>query len=59
MLYYLGFRPRYSIRKAMAPMLILVSWEVWKEINARVSRNHASPTTTIIIKIEDEATLWI
>jgi hypothetical protein len=37
---------------------MLVSWEVWKERNARVFHNHASTATTIITKIKEEARLW-
>jgi hypothetical protein len=36
-------------------MLMLVSWEVWEERNAKVFRNNASPSTFIIAKIKEEA----
>ena len=46
------------IKKATASVLMLVMWEVWKERNARVFRNTASPTTIIVAKIKEEAHLW-
>jgi hypothetical protein len=44
-------------RKAMAALAMLISWEVWKERNARVFRNDAS-TTMMVIEIKEEALLW-
>jgi hypothetical protein len=38
--------------KSMTSMLMLVSWEVPKERNARVFRNHNSSALTIITKIK-------
>lgn len=46
-------------RKAMTSLLMLISWEVWKERNARVIRNTAAPTMIIVDKIEEEAKLWV
>jgi hypothetical protein len=40
-----------QLRKAMATLAILISWEVWKEQNARVFRNDASTTKMVIEKI--------
>jgi hypothetical protein len=45
-------------RKALASLLMLISWEVWKERNARVFRHHISATNVIIAKIKDEARAW-
>jgi hypothetical protein len=47
-----------QLRKAMATLAILISWEVWKEQNARVFRNDASTTKMVIEKITEEALLW-
>ena len=44
--------------KGMASLLMLISWELWKERNARVFRNVSAPTTIIVEKIMNEATLW-
>lgn len=44
--------------KGMTSLLMLISWELWKERNARVFRNVSAPTTIIVEKIMDEATLW-
>lgn len=38
--------------------LMLISWELWKERNARVFRNVSSPSTILVEKIMNEATLW-
>ena len=46
------------INKAIGSVLMLVMWEIWKERNARVFRNTASPTTIISAKIKEEAHLW-
>ena len=46
-------------RKAMSPMLMLISWELWKERNARVFRNTSTPSMIIVDKILDEASLWV
>ena len=45
-------------RKAMASMLMLVSWELWKERNARVFRHVHSPSFVVLNKIKDEARSW-
>jgi hypothetical protein len=45
-------------RKALASLLMLISWEAWKERNARVFRHHHSATNAIIAKIKDEARAW-
>jgi hypothetical protein len=37
---------------------MLISWEVWKERNARVFRHHHSATNDIIAKIKNEARVW-
>ena len=38
--------------------MMLVAWEIWNERNARVFRNTAAPTTVVIAKIRDEASIW-
>ena len=44
--------------KGMASLLMLISWELWKERNARVFRNVSAPTMILVEKIMDEATMW-
>ena len=44
--------------KALASLMMLISWEVWSERNARVFRNVAVPSVVIINKIKHEASLW-
>ena len=45
-------------RKGMASLLMLISWELWKERNARVFRNVSAPLMILVEKIMDEAALW-
>jgi predicted negative regulator of RcsB-dependent stress response len=45
-------------KKAMASLAMLVSWEIWKERNARVFRNNASTLSMLVTKIKDEAVIW-
>ena len=44
--------------KGMASLLMLISWELWKERNARVFRNVSAPPMILVEKIMDEAALW-
>ena len=45
-------------RKVLASVMMLVSWEIWKERNARIFRNAATPTTIIVTRIKEEAHMW-
>lgn len=45
-------------RKALASMLMLVSWELWNERNARVFRNVATTVTMVTARIKEEARIW-
>ena len=49
---------RGHIKKAIGSVLMLVMWEIWKEQNARVFHNTASPTTIITARIKEEGHLW-
>ena len=49
---------RLGSPKALASLMMLISWEVWSERNARVFRNVAVPSVVIINKIKHEASLW-
>jgi hypothetical protein len=44
-------------RKALASLAMLISWEIWKELNERVFRNNASPVTMLVSRIKDEVTM--
>ena len=46
-------------RKGMASLLMLISWELWKERNARIFRNVSTPSMIIVDKILEEARLWV
>uniref|UniRef100_A0ACD6AK31 Uncharacterized protein n=1 Tax=Avena sativa TaxID=4498 RepID=A0ACD6AK31_AVESA len=45
-------------RKALASLTMLVSWELWKERNARVFRGHSVTVDMMVTKIKNEARLW-
>jgi hypothetical protein len=45
-------------RKAMASLAMLVSWEIWKERNARVFTNKSLPANMLLVKIREEVNLW-
>ena len=49
---------RGQSRKDMTSLAMLVTWEIWKERNARVFRNTASTANMVIDKIKEEAALW-
>jgi hypothetical protein len=42
----------------MVSLAMLISWEIWKERNARVFRNTYTTSSFIIIKIKEEIALW-
>uniref|UniRef100_A0ACD5YJN0 Uncharacterized protein n=1 Tax=Avena sativa TaxID=4498 RepID=A0ACD5YJN0_AVESA len=48
---------RGAQRKAMSSMAMLVSWEIWKERNARVSRNHSITVEMLVNKIKEEVSM--
>uniref|UniRef100_A0A8R7R329 Reverse transcriptase zinc-binding domain-containing protein n=1 Tax=Triticum urartu TaxID=4572 RepID=A0A8R7R329_TRIUA len=50
---------RAPSRSAMTSLLMLVSWEIWKERNARVFRNSATPTAVLVRNIKEEVKLWV
>ena len=49
---------RLGSPKALASLMMLISWEIWSERNARVFRNVAVPPVVIINKIKQEVSLW-
>ena len=49
---------RVGSPKALASLMMLISWEIWTERNARVFRNTAVPSMVLISKIKDEVSLW-
>ncbi|KAF8732249.1 hypothetical protein HU200_016228 [Digitaria exilis] len=48
-----------SPRKASCSLMLLVIWEIWKERNARVFRQHGRHAMEIMNSIKGEALLWI
>lgn len=49
---------RGTQRKAISSMAMLVSWEIWKERNARVFQNHVVSVEMVVNKIKEEASMW-
>ena len=41
-------------RNAMSSLLMLISWEVWNERNARIFRHVASPMAIVVSRIKKE-----
>lgn len=46
-------------RKAVASLVLLTSWEIWNERNARVFRNKFTSAQAILLKIKNEAKIWV
>jgi hypothetical protein len=49
---------RGQLRKAVASLATLISWEISKERNDWVFRNQASTTNMLLAKIKEEVALW-
>jgi hypothetical protein len=49
---------RGQLRKAVATLATLISWEISKERNDWVFRNQASTTNMLLAKIKEEVALW-
>ena len=46
-------------RKSFDSAVLLVSWRLWKERNARTFRNEASCARDLCLQIIQEAALWL
>lgn len=46
-------------KRALMPIIILVALELWKERNSRIFRSLANTLTSIMVKIKEEAYMWI
>lgn len=46
-------------RKGITSLTLLIVWEIWKERNARVFRNHGRPVGSLMSAIKGEASAWI
>ena len=44
--------------KALASLMMLISWEIWSECNVRIFRNMAAPSVVLVSKIKEELSLW-
>lgn len=45
-------------RKAIRALAMLVTWEIWKERNARVFQHHGSSALSLFTKTKAEASNW-
>ncbi|KAF8650663.1 hypothetical protein HU200_063815 [Digitaria exilis] len=45
-------------KKAVRALVMLVTWEIWKERNARIFRHHESSALLLFTKIKSEASDW-
>jgi hypothetical protein len=52
-------RLHYQPQGGVASLTLLVSWEVWNEINARVFRRKHTPSFVLLSNIKKEARLWV
>ena len=46
-------------RRAMASLIMLVSWTLWNERNVRVFRHKSAPPPILLQNILLEANLWV
>jgi hypothetical protein len=53
-----GIHKQGPSKKAMKSLVMLVSWEIWKERNARVFRSGVSTLNMVVSKVKEEVTLW-
>lgn len=51
--------PSSHHRKAMASLVLLTSWTIWNERNARVFRKKLAPSVVIFDIIKSDAKLWV
>ena len=49
---------RLGSPKVLASLMMLISWEIWTERNARVFRDTIIPSMVLICKIKEEVSLW-
>ena len=47
-----------QLRRPLASLMLLISWELWNERNARIFRNTAVPVGVIVARIKEETLLW-
>ena len=46
-------------RSAVRSLALLVTWEIWRERNARVFKNHETSALGLLAKIKSEVTAWV
>ena len=45
-------------RRPLASLMLLISWELWKERNAWIFRNTTVPVGIIVARLKEEASFW-
>jgi hypothetical protein len=45
-------------RRPLASLMLLISWELWNERNARIFRNTPGLVGVVVVKIKEENSLW-
>ena len=45
-------------RRPLASLMLLISWELWKERNVRIFRNNAVPVGVVVSRIKEATSLW-
>jgi hypothetical protein len=48
-----------AVPKGLYSTIILITWEIWKERNARVFNNKSSMASALLQRIKDESENWI
>ena len=46
-------------RSAVRSLALLVTWEIWRERNARVFKNHETSALSLLAKMKSEVTAWV
>ena len=46
-------------QSAVRSLALLVTWEIWRERNARVFRKHETSVLGLLAKIKSEAAAWV
>jgi hypothetical protein len=48
-----------AMPKGLHAAIILITWEIWKEINVRVFNNKSSMPFALLQRIKDKSKNWI
>jgi hypothetical protein len=45
-------------RKGAQSLILLATWEIWRERNRRIFENKELSVEALLVRIQDEAALW-